>query len=170
MPDPNQSPSPSTVAPPLAAGAPGWSQHCPRLGLAHDTASHAAYATAAHRCFAGPAPRLLTIDHQMRYCLTRFTECPIYVAAPAPAPSPRPTRASSLAPFPFRVYLRRWLWLALLLALGGGVLTEFLAGVPTPRRAMAVIVVAVSIAILAASLLVIGLAARIGRRSPEAHS
>jgi hypothetical protein len=73
---------------------------CPLLGFADDGARHYSRPTALHRCYAGGAPNLVSVQQQRDLCLAgRFASCPRYRTADAARPTPvknepvRPTSA-----------------------------------------------------------------------------
>ncbi|HTD77829.1 MAG TPA: hypothetical protein VK898_09350 [Chloroflexota bacterium] len=73
----------------LQDGAP--SAVCPRLGFADDPARHYSRPTALHRCFASPAPSLVTNHEQLDLCLSgAFSTCPRFRNASASQPAASP--------------------------------------------------------------------------------
>ena len=79
-------------APPEASGDGAPAAVCPRLGFADDPARHYSRPTALHRCFASPAPSVVSNYEQLELCLSgAFSTCPRFgggqngPATPAPA-------------------------------------------------------------------------------------
>jgi hypothetical protein len=80
---------------------------CARLGFADDNARHYSRPTALHRCYAGGAPCLVTIQEQRELCLAgHFAACPRFRNAEPPTRpatathEPRPTTAVVERPTP----------------------------------------------------------------------
>ena len=63
---------------------------CPFLGLRHDVATAASYATRSHACFHSSKPAAIRLDVQTRFCLTdQHPRCPVYTGAAKRPPRPR---------------------------------------------------------------------------------
>ena len=118
---------------------------CPLLGLPDDPVTRFSFPSEAHRCRATDRPRPIELDHQATFCLSgNYPECAQYRAAaapgrsgaPEPASTPVATRAAGPAP--------------------AAKAASAAAPVPAPsaragrwRRAVAVIVAAVALAVAA---------------------
>ena len=63
---------------------------CPFLGLRHDDATAASYATRSHACFHSSRPAAIRLDVQTRFCLAdQHPRCPVYTGAAKRPPRPR---------------------------------------------------------------------------------
>lgn len=141
-------------------------QHCPKLGLAGDPASHATFITPTHRCYARRREKPVAPDHQAAFCLAHYESCPIYRAASpgrAAGKTPGLSEPVSAPPQSLALTLRRWLWLALLLALLGAVSADVLGRGRLGDNVLPIVVITVAAAILGVTLLVITVAALLQR-------